>query len=110
MSDKTLIQQELADRIGRLIHYLPQARACLFVQVANETMMREWVGIDRLRCADSPLIFSIYWLPPFLKSLVVTFVSRMDKFMSLVRKSLFHLLKYARDRGWKVFLCSDLRI
>ena len=48
-SDKPKVQSELADRLGGLVHAMPGSRAALFAKVFWATMMREWVGIDRLR-------------------------------------------------------------
>lgn len=48
-SDKPKVQAELAERLGGLVHAVPGSRATLFAKVFWATMMREWMGIDRLR-------------------------------------------------------------
>lgn len=60
MSDKPLIQEELAESIGSMVTSFGcnESAALLFASSFMRTMGREWVGIDR-------------W--------------RMDKFMMLVR-------------------------
>jgi len=60
MSDKPLVQEELAEVIGSMTNCFGSnhSSAFLFISSFMQTMGREWVGIDR-------------W--------------RMDKFMMLVR-------------------------
>jgi hypothetical protein len=49
MSDKPLVQHELADRLSQFILPLTEANALCFADVFAWTMVREWPGIDRLR-------------------------------------------------------------
>ena len=49
MSDKVLIQQELAESMAGLVDNLSKERALLFHSTFMETIMREWAGTDRLR-------------------------------------------------------------
>ena len=60
MSDKPLIQEELAESIGSMVNSFGsnESAALLFASCFMATLAREWVGLDR-------------W--------------RMDKFMMLVR-------------------------
>ena len=50
MSDKRLVQEELADKIADFIHVFPTLeQAKLFLKTFYSTMHREWPVIDRLR-------------------------------------------------------------
>lgn len=66
MSDKVPVQHELAEKISQLTVQLEQERALLYVQCGLETFAREWTMIDRLR---------------------------MDKYLTLVRKFYYHIIK-----------------
>ena len=73
-SDKRKVQEELAERLAGFVHSMASAeKAWLFVKVFWSTMSREWTGIDRLR---------------------------MDKFYSLLRRSVEHTLKMVAQAGW----------
>ncbi|XP_077990193.1 ribosomal RNA processing protein 1 homolog A-like [Glandiceps talaboti] len=82
MSDKPLIQEELAETISHLIHAFqsPQS-ALLFIDTFFQTMTREWAGIDRLR---------------------------MDKFYLLVRKCLIHSFELIKKSQWDIELIQKL--
>ena len=49
MSDKTPIQQELAERLASLVHVQADAQAALYLKCFWATVGREWIGVDRLR-------------------------------------------------------------
>ncbi len=56
MSDKPLVQQELATELAELILTITSTPASLaFLNGFWETTVREWSGIDRLRCASCHL-------------------------------------------------------
>lgn len=86
MSDQTLIQQELAQRLSSFIYQCyDQSLSLNFVRHFFLCMKREWIGIDFIR---------------------------MDKFFSLVRHFLYQTLKYLIYGGNNhqtvddVFLCQ----
>ena len=56
LSDKPLVQQDLASELARIIHSLSESSAVLYVQAFYETMERQWHTVDRLRyiLAQSP--------------------------------------------------------
>ena len=74
MSDKPVVQLELAENLAKIQGYLEEERAILYFDIFLETMQREWTGIDRLR---------------------------MDKYMSFVRKFWFHALQRMAASGWE---------
>jgi ribosomal RNA-processing protein 1 len=49
MSDKPLIQQDLAEKLSVLIHDLDQDSAVAYVKAFWKIIIKEWYGIDRLR-------------------------------------------------------------
>ena len=75
MSDKPLVQEELAETIGQLIHCFStdSDNALIFVECGLITEGREWVGIDQ-------------W--------------RMDKFMMLMRRLLRHIFNFLIKSNW----------
>jgi len=74
MSDKPLIQEELAETIGHLIHCFPGENALVFIECGLITEGREWVGIDQ-------------W--------------RMDKFMMLTRRFLRQAFNFLSKDNWE---------
>lgn len=55
MSDKPVVQYELAGRLATLLHSPPKAQdTILFVQTFFKTMLREWAAIDKFRYAIKP--------------------------------------------------------
>ncbi|XP_052019500.1 ribosomal RNA processing protein 1 homolog A [Apodemus sylvaticus] len=75
MQDKPLQQEELGRTIAQLVHAFQTVEAQLqFLQAFWQTMIREWVGIDRLR---------------------------LDKFYMLMRMVLNESLKAVKTRGWE---------
>nr|XP_039252421.1 ribosomal RNA processing protein 1 homolog A-like [Styela clava] len=74
MSDKPLVQEDLANKISDLLPGLSNIKtAMLFFDTFLETMQREWKGIDRLR---------------------------MDKFYLLVRCVLRKAFEFLKTRSW----------
>ncbi|XP_036024198.1 ribosomal RNA processing protein 1 homolog A isoform X2 [Onychomys torridus] len=75
MQDKPLQQEELGRTISQLIHAFQTTEAQhLFLRAFWQTMIREWVGIDRLR---------------------------LDKFYMLMRMVLSESLKALKTQGWE---------
>ncbi|XP_062572032.1 ribosomal RNA processing protein 1 homolog A-like [Saccostrea cucullata] len=75
MQDKPLIQEELSDNMGKLLHVFGKVDISLvFLGVFFQTESREWSGIDR-------------W--------------RMDKFMMLTREMLGQGLALLKKAKWK---------
>lgn len=80
MSDKPLVQEELAENIASIIDCFGSEKAALlFMKCFFVTMGREWFGIDR-------------W--------------RMDKFMMMTRRFLRQMLKYNKKRFWDSILVA----
>jgi ribosomal RNA-processing protein 1 len=74
MSDKPLIQEELARDLSHLIHVFPNPTLGIeFCNVFYQTMSSEWHGIDRLR---------------------------MDKFYMFVRRFTKEMFTYLHAQGW----------
>ncbi|XP_064599442.1 uncharacterized protein LOC135465986 [Liolophura sinensis] len=75
MSDKPLVQEELATTISSLVHCFDGNTSLVFsfIRIFFRTEAREWHGIDR-------------W--------------RMDKFMMLIRRFHHQSLVYLRNKGW----------
>ncbi|XP_054982749.1 ribosomal RNA processing protein 1 homolog A isoform X2 [Sorex araneus] len=75
MQDKPLLQEDLGKTISQLLHAFQTTEAQhLFLRTFWQTMIREWVGIDRLR---------------------------LDKFYLLMRMVLHESLKALQMRGWE---------
>merc|ERR1712071_336121 len=85
MSDKPLIQEDLAETIASLVHSIVDRKTGLnFVKIGLVTMARDWSGIDT-------------W--------------RMDKFMMFVRRIIRHSLEYLAENSWneeEVSIYSDM--
>ncbi|EDO46082.1 predicted protein [Nematostella vectensis] len=80
MSDKPLVQEELASSISSLIHsFRNKDSALLFLVTFFKTMHREWHGIDRLR---------------------------MDKFYMLVRMMVKQMFVMMIKNKWEPSLCD----
>uniref|UniRef100_A0A1B6I949 Ribosomal RNA processing protein 1 homolog n=1 Tax=Homalodisca liturata TaxID=320908 RepID=A0A1B6I949_9HEMI len=74
MSDKPLIQEELAEEISRLIHSFASFKSSLlFIETFFESLGVEWFGIDQLR---------------------------LDKFMMLVRRFMRQSFELVARSGW----------
>ncbi|ETO02673.1 hypothetical protein RFI_34745, partial [Reticulomyxa filosa] len=81
MSDKPLVQQELALLITTMIHHCSDnARSLVFIGSGWYTLSREWTRIDFLR---------------------------MDKFMSLVRHLMHQCLDFLALNSWDTSLCQS---
>ncbi|XP_055975209.1 ribosomal RNA processing protein 1 homolog A [Sorex fumeus] len=75
MQDKPLLQEDLGKTISQLLHAFQTTEAQhLFLRTFWQTMIREWVGIDRLR---------------------------LDKFYLLMRMVLHESLKALQMQGWE---------
>merc|ERR1719430_2450184 len=82
MSDKPLVQEELAEAVSSMVATFPTTDANLaFVTAFAKTFQREWFGIDR-------------W--------------RMDKTMMFVRRFVRHTLRLVAARGWETELLASL--
>merc|ERR1719309_793591 len=82
MSDKPLVQEQLADSIGKLILCFGHLDASyLFIDCAFSTLTREWNGLDRLR---------------------------IDKFMVLVRRLLRYSFALMKKNNWDPKVVSDV--
>jgi len=57
MSDKPLLQEELAENISNIIHCFDPERALMFFKCFLVTLGREWIGIDRWR-TDKFMMFA----------------------------------------------------
>ncbi|KAK5638984.1 hypothetical protein RI129_013279 [Pyrocoelia pectoralis] len=75
MSDKPLIQEECAETISTLIHYVDCDSALLFFKCGLMTMAIEWFGIDQ-------------W--------------RLDKFLMLVRRMLRQCFEFLKKTAWNL--------
>lgn len=74
MSDKPLIQENLADAISKLIHRFSRNEyTYLFIECFFETMSREWFGLDKFR---------------------------LEKFMMLVRRFLRESFVFLKKQKW----------
>ncbi|XP_055685578.1 ribosomal RNA processing protein 1 homolog [Lutzomyia longipalpis] len=83
MSDKPLVQEQLAEDLGGLLHLFPTPEISLqFYAVFLQTINREWFGIDQ-------------W--------------RIDKFLMLVRRVTRQCLVILRDNGWRLELIKVFR-
>ncbi|XP_059619239.1 ribosomal RNA processing protein 1 homolog [Phlebotomus argentipes] len=83
MSDKPLVQEQLAEDIGALLHCFPTPQVSMqFYSVFLQTMNREWYGIDQ-------------W--------------RIDKFMMLIRRVTRQCLVVLRDNNWRLDLIKQFR-
>uniref|UniRef100_A0A1L8DFP8 Putative nucleolar protein n=1 Tax=Nyssomyia neivai TaxID=330878 RepID=A0A1L8DFP8_9DIPT len=83
MSDKPLVQEQLAEDLGALLHCFPTPEISLqFYAVFLESINREWFGIDQ-------------W--------------RIDKFMMLVRRVTRQGLVVLRDNEWNLELVKLFR-
>jgi hypothetical protein len=66
MSDKTPVQQELAQNIAQLVHCFRVDDAALMFQFVGtffKTMRREWLGLDKYRYVCLRLSMCYYLLP-----------------------------------------------
>ncbi|PFX32530.1 Ribosomal RNA processing protein 1-like B [Stylophora pistillata] len=82
MSDKPLIQEELALNISQLIFsFRNEQSAVFFIKAFFKTMQREWHGIDRLR---------------------------LDKFYMLLRFFVKETFNFLKKTGWEERLVCDV--
>ena len=75
MSDKMLVQEDLAERISAMVHVFEgdNEAAVNFIRCGLATLGREWFGLDR-------------W--------------RMDKFMMFARRLIRQVFVFCRDNQW----------
>ena len=71
MSDKPLIQEDLAETISSLLHSIVDRQTGLkFIKVALQTMAREWGGIDTWRMEKFLMVlYEIFPRPKTLRHL-----------------------------------------
>ncbi|XP_072751922.1 uncharacterized protein Nnp-1 [Anoplolepis gracilipes] len=82
MSDKMLIQEELADAISKLVHcFDSEDNILLYTSCALRTLAIEWFGIDQYR---------------------------LDKFAMLVRRILRQTFVVCRDKAWDIKWVQEL--
>eukprot|EP01118_Nematostelium_gracile_P012713 TRINITY_DN4686_c0_g1_i1.p1 TRINITY_DN4686_c0_g1~~TRINITY_DN4686_c0_g1_i1.p1 ORF type:complete len:370 (+),score=120.26 TRINITY_DN4686_c0_g1_i1:60-1169(+) len=74
LSDKPLVQKDLAEQMSNMIHALDDERAILYIRAFYQTMEVEWVNIDRLR---------------------------LDKYYMLMRFIFAQALTYIHQRNWE---------
>ncbi|KAK4877844.1 hypothetical protein RN001_010350 [Aquatica leii] len=80
MSDKPLMQEECAENIASLIHFVTEDSALLFFKCGLQLMSIEWFGIDQ-------------W--------------RLDKFLMLARRMLRHAFDFLKQHDWNVKLVGE---
>jgi hypothetical protein len=74
MTDKPIVQHELAQRLAKMQHILFEDNSFTFMKAFWTTICREWAGIDRYR---------------------------RDKFYALVRYFLHEEFQFLKTREWK---------
>ena len=73
MSDKPLIQEDLAETISSLVFSVTDRRLALkFVTVALKTMARDWSGIDTWRMDKFLMVLHV-----FLKFMVPKIINQL---------------------------------
>lgn len=91
MSDKPLVQQALASELAELVLTITTTSLSLtFLDMFWETIVREWNGIDRLRCAS--MLYALF---------VLTSLHRMDKYYMLVRRFVNASLRLLIRSNWE---------
>jgi len=80
LSDKPLVQQELALQLSKLVHKLSKDKVLLFLSAFHQIMDTEWISIDKLR---------------------------VDKFYMLMRYLLFESFKYLENLHWEEELLQN---
>jgi len=82
MSDKMLIQEELAENISNIIDVFGNKKATLsYIKCFMITMGREWYGLDK-------------W--------------RKDKYLQLIRRFVRKIFKYNKAKNWDKNIARDL--
>ena len=69
MSDKPVIQQELADSLAKSVLDINGDAQWLFIRCFWETMSREWMGLDRHRLGQALPVDASHFLLLFVVSL-----------------------------------------
>ncbi|OZJ02660.1 hypothetical protein BZG36_04775 [Bifiguratus adelaidae] len=80
MSDKPVVQQDLAETLAGLISDMPAENALDFLKAFYETMANEWHGIDRIR---------------------------LDKYYLLLRRAMSRSFQFLADSEWEPTLVND---
>lgn len=63
MSDKMLIQEELAESLSKLVHCLnAKDTIVLYTSCALQTLATEWFGIDQYRLDKFSMVLSLFVL------------------------------------------------
>ena len=94
-ADKPAVQNELAEKLGSLVHAVPGSRAALFAKAFWAMIMREWPGIDRLRCARPDCSLALARCLPTTSD-----PRRINKFYTLLRCMLRNSLRQLRQASW----------
>jgi ribosomal RNA-processing protein 1 len=99
MSDKPLVQQALASELADLLVTINSAESSLsFLSGFWETIVREWNGIDRLRCVCRMS------LSTSSQSLSIL---RIDKYYMLVRRFVNASFRMLMRAKWKQEYCEE---
>ena len=110
-ADKPAVQNELAEKLGGLVHAMPGSRAALFNKAFWAMMMREWPGIDRLRCAPPTLRPRLprcgLWPTLLHRPATPEYVGhsapprgRLNKYYTLLKCMLRSSVRQLRQAGW----------
>ena len=98
MSDKPLVQQSLATEIAEIILSIPRTPSSLaFLNGFWEAIVREWAGIDRLRCVRYK----------FRSTRSSLFCSSIDKYYMLVRRFVNASFRLLVRAGWDSATCRE---
>ena len=98
MSDKPLVQQALASDIAEIVLSIPKTTSALaFLRGFWESIVREWAGIDRLRC--------VHWF--LSKFLIVDLLLRIDKYYMLVRRFVNASFRLLVRAEWEEAVLAD---
>jgi ribosomal RNA-processing protein 1 len=99
MSDKPLVQQALATELADLVLAITTTSSSLaFLRGFWETTVREWNGIDRLRCASITVLHF---------SNLNKFYIRMDKYYMLVRRFVNASFRLLMRVEWDKSACDE---
>jgi ribosomal RNA-processing protein 1 len=99
MSDKPLVQQALASELAELLLTITSTDAALaFLRGFWQATVREWNGIDRLRCVDRPFSY---------RPLHSSNTSRMDKYYMLVRRFVNASFRLLQQSEWSESVCEE---
>jgi ribosomal RNA-processing protein 1 len=92
MSDKPLVQQALASELANVMLTVDTTASSLkFLEGFWQCILREWSGIDRLRCAVAVILCD-----PYLTSF------RIDKYYTLIRRYVNASFRLLMREDWGV--------